>query len=66
MLDWYGDMIAAYRGQLTDEDRADLHAWEDANLGGELATSDWPGWQRFLPKRPGSELRIVTNARRRA
>jgi len=28
---------------MTDGDRAELAAWEEKNLGGELGPSDWPG-----------------------
>jgi hypothetical protein len=64
LLDWYGEMLGAYRERMTDADRAELAAWEKENLG-TLATSDWPGWERFLPKRPGS-VPILVPRRRRA
>jgi hypothetical protein len=65
LLDWYGEMVSAYRERLSDQDRTELAAWEERNLG-TLATSDWAGWERFIAKRPAesSGLRIV--ARRRA
>jgi hypothetical protein len=65
LLDWFGEMVACYRERLTDAERAELHAWEEVNLG-TLGTSDWPGWQKYMSKRPGAELRIVSNVRRRA
>jgi hypothetical protein len=67
LIDWYGEMVAAYRERMTEADRAELSAWEAENLGGGvLGTSDWPGWKRFLPKRPGSELHVMPKDRRRA
>lgn len=54
LLDWYGEMFGAYRERMTYTDRAELATWEEKNLG-KLATSDWPGWERFIPKRPGRE-----------
>jgi len=64
LLDWYGEMLGAYRERMTHADRAELAAWEEKNLG-KLATSDWSGWERFLPKRPGS-VPILVPKRRRA
>lgn len=63
LLDWYGGMLAVYRDRLTEADRVELTAWEERNLG-VLATSDWPGWERFLPKRPGREMALVGRKKR--
>jgi hypothetical protein len=63
LLDWYGGMVNAYRDQLSEADRSELAAWEARNLG-TLSTSDWPGSQRFLPRRPGSDLSLVREKRR--
>lgn len=65
LIDWCGDMIAAYRERMTDTDRAELTAWEAENLG-TLGTSDWPGWKKFISKKPGSDLRLVADKRRLA
>lgn len=51
LLDWYGDMVRAYESRLTPADRAELKRWEEEHLG-ELSTSDWPGWEKFIGKSP--------------
>jgi hypothetical protein len=44
-MDWAGSMVRAYEERMTDQQRAELHAWEKANLDGHrVGTSDWPGW----------------------
>ena len=41
---------------MSEEEKEELHAWERENLGNpdypDLATSDWPGWRRFLGPPP--------------
>lgn len=40
----------AFSNLMSDEDRAELTAWEKENLGDDrlLGTPDWPGWARFI------------------
>jgi hypothetical protein len=67
LLDSFGEMVQCYREQITAADKADLDEWENANLGtGLLGTSDWPGWKKYLTKRPGNQPRLVAALRRRA
>src|SRR5690554_5137825 len=51
-------MIGVYKA-LPAEELGALHKWESENLG-ELATSDWPGWDKYLgraPKPPTLDVR---------
>lgn len=52
MLDWYARMVEA-SVKMSDDDRRALNEWETANLGGKnVATSDWPEWERLIGKKP--------------
>ncbi|MCK2240983.1 MULTISPECIES: hypothetical protein [unclassified Crossiella] len=52
-MDWFEAMRQAYEQRLTDQQRAELHAWEEANLDGHsVATSDWPGWVPLIGAPP--------------
>lgn len=44
-------MQGAYRA-MPEEDRMALEAWEAANTGGGVATSDWPGWEKYIGQPP--------------
>src|SRR5690606_12797341 len=50
---WTGMMLGAHAA-MSPTERAELESWERSNLtgDGEIATSDWPGWSRYLPPRP--------------
>ena len=38
---------------LSEEEKAELHAWEKENLDGHsVATSDWPGWRKYIGPPP--------------
>ncbi len=50
-----------YENTLTAEERAAFHAWEDSPQF--TRTDEWPGWERYIGKRPGAQLELV---RRRA
>lgn len=49
---WISSMLGVYAAMPANE-RVELHTWEKENLDGErLATSDWPGWEKYIGKRP--------------
>lgn len=48
-LEWYRKLVDAYDRLLSPEEKVQLHEWEKEHLGdGNLATSDWPGWERHI------------------
>lgn len=48
-LRWYEAMVNAYHFRLTEAEKKELAAWEnDLPAGEKPATSDWPGWQRYI------------------
>jgi hypothetical protein len=52
MLDWFTRMVDA-SVKMSEADRRALNEWEAANLDGKkAATSDWPGWEKYLGKKP--------------
>lgn len=52
-LAWHEAMIKAYDEKLTEQQRAEFHAWEKENLDGHsVATSDWPGWVPLIGAPP--------------
>jgi len=49
---WFEKMLATYRA-LSEEERQALEEWERTHLDGRSAgTSDWPGWEKYIGKRP--------------
>jgi hypothetical protein len=48
---WFSAMVGAYKA-LSDDRRQELHVWENENLDGVIATSDWPGWKNILGTKP--------------
>jgi DNA-binding MarR family transcriptional regulator len=49
---WFMRMVEASL-QMPDEDKQALKEWEAANLDGEtVTTSDWPGWEKYIGKKP--------------
>lgn len=52
---WYRAMRTTYEA-MSLEEREHLHAWELENLPDSLlATSDWPGWEKYIGKPPWEE-----------
>jgi hypothetical protein len=51
-LDWYGRMLACVKS-LSPDERAAFDKW-DAERPEGVATSDWPGFDKYLPRRPWS------------
>lgn len=58
---WTGMMLGAHAAMSAAE-RAELESWERSHVtgDGEVATSDWPGWSRYLPPRPEPPKRRTT------
>ncbi len=50
---WSGKMVDAYKN-LSDEERRELEEWDRTRVDGRegIATSDWPGWEKYIGKRP--------------
>lgn len=50
---YYGIMIAIYK-LLPPEEREDLERWDSEMVTGDgtFATSDWPGWEKYIGKMP--------------
>jgi hypothetical protein len=47
-------MAECRQNQLNNEERAELDEWEKQNLDGSfVCTSDWPGWEKHIGRRPG-------------
>jgi hypothetical protein len=53
LLHWFAAMGRTLDG-LPELERSDLWTWEKANIGPfkDLATSDWPGWQKYIGEKP--------------
>jgi len=50
--DWYAKLIEAYR-VMSDEEKKELEEWEKKNVNGHsVVTSDWPGWERYIGRKP--------------
>ncbi|HTX21075.1 MAG TPA: GIY-YIG nuclease family protein [Candidatus Aquilonibacter sp.] len=51
-LAWYGAMYGVFQA-MPEKEKMELHAWERENLdGNKIATSDWPGWEKYIGKPP--------------
>jgi len=48
---WYRKMIDAYDNLLSEEEKRALAEWEKNNLP-DKATSDWPGWIKYIGPPP--------------
>lgn len=52
IIEWYGKMVEAYKS-LPEEKKREIDAWEHANLNAQtVGTSDWPGWEELIGRRP--------------
>jgi hypothetical protein len=49
-IDWYGKMLDCIAA-LPPNERAAFDEWDQKRTG-ETTTSDWPGFDRYLPTRP--------------
>lgn len=50
LLGWFDAMFACYEHQLSDAERQSLAAYERSPEF--QGTSNWPGWERYIGKRP--------------
>jgi hypothetical protein len=53
LLAWYEKMVETHR-LLSDEEKKDLAEWDRTKVdgSGKVGTSDWPGWEKYLGKKP--------------
>lgn len=52
IVNWHAKLIEAYR-VMSDEEKQELAEWEKKNVDGHnVGTSDWPGWERYIGKKP--------------
>jgi hypothetical protein len=49
-VQWYGKMLECVE-RLSPEERSEFDMW-DKNRPDGVATSDWPGFAKYLPTRP--------------
>lgn len=65
LLKWYEQMTLCFQRELSAEERADLEQWdrEYVDGGARVSTSDWPGWEKHIGKRPNS---LMKQERRRS
>jgi hypothetical protein len=50
ILDWFGKMLECVEALPPDE-RTEFNQW-DRNRPEGVVTSDWPGFEKYLPKKP--------------
>lgn len=56
-LEWFAMMYGVYRA-MPESERQELFSWEQEHLdgSGNFATSDWPGWEKYIGLFPKSDL----------
>jgi hypothetical protein len=48
---------------MTEDQKRELEAWEKEHLDGQgVGTSDWPGWEPIIGKKP-KEFRVIESLR---
>lgn len=52
VIDWFGKMLECVESLPPDE-RTAFDKW-DGERTGETGTSEWPGFAKYLPPRPGT------------
>ena len=54
LLHWYEQMTLCFERTLSEQERADLERWDEewVDGGAGISTSDWPGWEKHIGKRP--------------
>lgn len=59
LLKWYEQMALCFERELSAQEKADLDRWdrEWVDGGAGLSTSDWPGWEKHIGKRPNLSVR---------
>jgi hypothetical protein len=58
LLHWYEQMVLCFERELSPEERADLERWDATWVdgGAGISTSDWPGWEKHIGKRPSMSI----------
>jgi hypothetical protein len=56
MLEWYVKMMACL-DSLSPEERAGFERW-DSERNADQTTSDWPGFEKYIGKRPLPQLGV--------
>lgn len=53
LITWFEQMMATHK-LLSDKERGELAEWESEHVdgSGKFNTSDWPGWEAHIGKRP--------------
>lgn len=53
LLAWYEKMVESHK-LLSNEEKQDLAEWDRTKVdgSGKVSTSDWPGWEKYIGKRP--------------
>lgn len=51
MLEWYAMMLGAVAA-MPERERLALEEWERTHIDGHTGTSDWPGWEKYIGKKP--------------
>jgi Meiotically up-regulated gene 113 len=52
-IEWFAMMYGVFRA-MPDEEKQSLHDWEREYVdgSGDFATSDWPGWEKYIGQFP--------------
>lgn len=64
IMSWWGMMLGCWRAIPESEKKA-LEEWEKVNLNGQIGTSNWPGWEKYIGKPPFSETNPVSSVKKR-
>ncbi len=61
-LAWYDKMIET-SAILSEEEKQAFDAWEGTHVDGSglLSTGDWPGWEKYIGKKPEPPPRTSTD-----
>jgi hypothetical protein len=52
LMTWYGCLLEVYLA-LSPAEKDSLERWESQpDFGSSAGTSDWPGWEKYIGKRP--------------
>lgn len=55
--DFFAMMMGAYAA-MPEVEKNSLLEWEKNHLDGTTGTSDWPGWEKYIGKRPAASARV--------
>jgi hypothetical protein len=63
-MEWMGKMVECVES-LPPEERAELDRWDNQRPPG-VGSSDWPGFDKYLPPRPWDQTEAATQKRRKS